>query len=76
MKHENGRSRLFGLKYTHIIRHRSHEGKVYDYLAANVKRTGTHIVYESENAWGGISVTRVAYENILDIKEIKEGEKV
>ena len=76
MKYENGRSRLYGLKYTHIIRHRNHEGKVYDYLAANVKRTGTHIVYESENAWGGISVTKVAYGNVLAIKEIEEGDRI
>lgn len=68
----NGRSRLFGLKYTHIIRHRSHEGKVYDYLAANVKTTGTHIIYESENAWGGISTTKVSLGNVLAIKEIVE----
>lgn len=65
-------SRIYGLKYTHIIRHRSHEGKEYDYLAANVTKTGTHIVYDSENAWGGINTTHVRYGDVIAIKKIED----
>lgn len=70
----NGRCRLHDLKYTHIIRHRGDDGKVYDFLAANVRKTGTHIVYESENAWNQVLTTTVAYGNVLSIKEIENEE--
>lgn len=66
------KSRLFGLKYTHIIRHKSKEGRVYDYLAANVTRTGTHIVYDSENAWGDLVSTSVPYGEVLGIEKIED----
>lgn len=82
MKYENGRSRLFDLKYTHIIRHYSQEtikrgvtrrGVVNDYVAANVRKTSTHIIYESENAWNQLIETRVPLGDVISIEEISEG---
>ncbi len=81
MKYENGRARLFDLKYTHIIRHYSREtnkrgktrrGAANDYLAANVRKTGTHLIYDGENAWNQIIETRVPLGDVLSIKEIED----
>ena len=51
-------------------------GKPYTYLAANVRRTGTHIVYDNENAWNQVITTSVPIEYVLSIEEIPEGAEV
>ena len=47
-------------------------GRVNTYLAANVKKTDTHIIYESENAWGQVITTRVPLGCVIEIKEIED----
>lgn len=83
MKYENGSARLFDLNYTHIIRHYAQEttkrGKtkrgINNYFAANVRKTPTTIVYESENALNQVVTTVVPLGDVLDIKEIENEEK-
>lgn len=79
----NGRHRLHDLKYTHVIRHYAQDeikrgqfkrGAVNNYLAANVRKTSTHIIYESENAWNRVVETRVPLGDVIEIKEYSEDE--
>ena len=79
----NGRHRLHDLKYTHVIRHYAQDeikrgqfkrGAVNNYLAANVRKTSTHIIYESENAWNQVVETRVPIGDVIEIKEYSEDE--
>lgn len=80
----NGRHRVHDLKYTHVIKHYEQEtikrgqtkrGAVHDYLAANVRKTSTHIIYESENAWNRVIETRVPLGDVIEIKEYSEDEQ-
>lgn len=77
------RTRLHDLKYTHVIRHYAQDeikrgkfkrGAVNNYLAANVRKTSTHIIYESENAWNQVVETRVPIGDVIEIKEYSEDE--
>ena len=69
------------MKYTHVIRHYSPqrtptgERVAYNYLAANVRRTESHICYESMNAWGNIVTTRVPIHAILNIELYEEEQR-
>lgn len=51
-------------------------GRVNTYLAANVRKTDTHIIYESENAYNQVVVTRVPLGCVISIEEIPEGADV
>lgn len=51
-------------------------GRVNTYIAANVRKSDTHITYDSENAWGQVITTRVPLGCVISIEEIPEGADV
>ena len=41
------------------------------FLAANVRKTPTHIIYESENAWNQVVVTKVPLGDVIYVEKIE-----